>query len=345
MTIYAQNNSRLEDISRFLAEQGITSRNGKALKRDRISFTLSNPFYVGFFRYSKKLYEGKHEPTVSKKIFDQVQEILHQRGRPHHKTKNEPQAFCGLLKCGTCSMGITGEYKLKKQKNGNTHEYIYYHCTRKNKAVKCTELCIRQERLDEQISCLLEKFTLKPNWAEQLLQMLETEKAMSSQSFAVFVQEAQNSIKSINTKLQRLLDSYLEQDIEREIYLKKKAEFMLEKKSLEEQIVNLEQKRFVWVEPMQKWIKQAENLPEIAKGDNLFTKKVAIREIFGSNLFLSAKQAAEGTPKSSPKGLQSGGKWPEMHWCYLRSANQNINQISESVVVVALPGIEPGFCG
>ena len=159
--LYAQNNSRLEDISNFLAQQGIFSRGKKNLKRDRISFILSNPFYVGLFRYAGEIHEGKHQPVISKKTFDQVQEILKQRGRPHHKTKNEPQAFCGLLKCGTCGMGITGEYKVKLQKNGNEHYYIYYHCTRKNKLVKCKEHCIRQESLDKQISSLLQKFSLR----------------------------------------------------------------------------------------------------------------------------------------------------------------------------------------
>src|SRR3989339_110161 len=185
--LYAKGNSRLEDISNFLAQQGITSKNGKPLKRDRISFILSNPFYVGFFRYSKELYEGKHQLVISKKIFDQVQNILKQKGRPHHKTKNEPRAFCGMLKCGTCGMGITGEYRVKHQKNGNTHNYIYYHCTKKNKAIKCNEPCIRQENLDEQISFLLQKFTLSEDWAKQLTAMLEKDK--NDQSTAAFVQE------------------------------------------------------------------------------------------------------------------------------------------------------------
>lgn len=158
--LYAQNGSRLEDISNFLAQNNIFSSGGKRIKRDRISFILSNPFYVGFFRYGKELYEGKHQPIISKKIFDQAQDILKQRGRSHHKTKNEPQAFCGMLKCDTCGMGITGEYRIKTQKNGNTHNYTYYHCTKKNKSVSCDESCIRQENLDEQTSSLLQKFSL-----------------------------------------------------------------------------------------------------------------------------------------------------------------------------------------
>ena len=58
-----------------------------------------------------------------------------------------------------------------------------------------------------------------------------------------FVQDANTKIQSIKIKLQRLLDGYLEQVIEQETYRLEKAKLLSEKKSLEEQIINLEQKR------------------------------------------------------------------------------------------------------
>ncbi len=116
---------------------------------------------------------------IAKKIFDKVQKILKQRGRPHHKIKHEPQDYCGLLKCATCGMSVNGEYRVKKQKNGNVHDYIYYHCTKKNKSIKCPEPCIRQEELDKQISSLLQKFSLRADWAEKLLEMAEKNKEVA----------------------------------------------------------------------------------------------------------------------------------------------------------------------
>src|SRR3989338_1723384 len=79
--LYAQRNSRLEDISDFLAQRGIMSRGGKRIHKTRATFILSNPFYTGLFRYSKEIHEGKHEPIIAKKIFDQVQEVIKQRGK------------------------------------------------------------------------------------------------------------------------------------------------------------------------------------------------------------------------------------------------------------------------
>ena len=63
---------------------------------------------------------------------------------------------------------------------------------------------------------------------------LELEKAEIAQSSTAFVQESETRIRAIQTKLQRLLDGYLEQDIEREIYRTEKAKLFSEKKLLEE---------------------------------------------------------------------------------------------------------------
>ena len=325
--LYAQNGSRLEDISNFLAQNNIFSSGGKRIKRDRISFILSNPFYYGHFRYASEIHEGKHQPLVSKKIFDKVQEVLRQRGKPQ-KTKNEPQPFCGLLSCATCNMMITGEYKVKKQKNGNVHNYTYYRCTKKRKDMKCPEPCIRQEELDKQLSSLLQKFSLGPDWAAGLRKMLEKDKKEATQSSTAFVQEARERIKTISLKLQRLLDGYLEQDIEQEIYRAEKSKLLFKKKSLEEKISSLLQKQNDWLEPMQEWIKDAQNLNGIARDNDLFAKKVCAKEIFGSHLFLGEKTlrpAEGGNPNSF--GKMGGNQWDALRASHLLASKKSFSSL------------------
>ena len=324
--LYAKGNSRLEDISDFLAQNGILSRGGKKIHTTRTTHILANPFYCGLFRYAGELYEGKHEPIVAKKIFDQVQEVLTQKGRPRHKCKFEPQAYCGLIKCGICGMMITGEYRVKKQKNGNIHDYVYYHCTKKSKTIKCLGPYVRQEVLDKQISNLMQKFSLQPDWAEKLLAMAETEKNKSAQSVSAFVELNQNKIRALQIKLERLLDGYLEQDIEREAYREQKTKLLLEKKSLEEKSARIEQKQNDWLEPMKKWLKFASNLGKIARDDNLFDKKVAAKEIFGSNLRLAFGKV--------------GGNPIFPYQAALRAA-ELVGKIPESRVLVPGVGIEP----
>ena len=192
--------------------------------------------------------------------------------------------------------------------------------------VHCPEPCIRQEKLDEQISSLLQKVSLPTDWAEKLNTRLEKDKSKSAQSVSTFVQTNQERIKVIATKLQRLLDGYLEQDIDREIYRTEKAKLLSEKKSLEEQMTNLEQKQNGWLEPMSEWIKVASSLEKTARDSNLFAKKVAAEQVFGSNLILAGREARVSTPISPDFP-------PQNQWAALCAAHQFVGQKSESLTL------------
>ena len=288
---YKKGESRLEDIAIFLAENGIKSRNGKRLHVSRITFLLRNPFYYGFFKYNGELYQGRHQPLISKQLFDQVQEQLTRKGRPHHKTKWEPRTLCGLFHC-SCGMMITGEEKIKHQKNGNTHRYTYYHCTRKSKVIRCSEPVVTEPDLARQLSSLIKQTALPTDWADYMKKRLSEDKKDSAQSVNAFVQETRGKIEVINSKLQRLLDGYLDQAIDQETYKTEKNKLVNSKKSLDESITSLAQTQSGWIEPMEKWINQASSLIEVAECDDLLRKKVVSCEIFGSNLRLSASEAS-----------------------------------------------------
>ena len=327
---YAEGKSTLGDISSFLAQHGIKSRSGKRIHKDRITFILSNPFYYGHFRYTGEVHEGKHEPIITKKLFDRAQEVLKERGRPRKKAKNEPKAFCSLLSCGECGMMITAEVQ-----KGHT----YYRCTKKSKTIKCSQPYIREEKLDKQLSALIQKVSLPQVWAKELLQMVAKDEKESAQSCAAFVQEAQKKTKTINVQLQRLMDIYLDQDIEREEYRDRKAKLMSEKKTLEEKVVILEQKQNDWLEPFRDWINKAQNALKIARDKALFPKKGLAKEIFGSNLQLSEKKAFVKVSENSKNPENS----PQNQWAALRVALQNQNKIPKSQLLERGMGVEPIF--
>ena len=203
--------------------------------------------------------------------------------------------------------------------------------------MKCPESCIRQEELDKQLSSLIKSVSLPPDWAEELNRLAVQDHKKSAQSNSVFVEEVKKEIKSIEVKLQRLLDGYLDQVIEQEIYRAEKSKLLFKKKSLEEKISSLLQKQNDWLEPMQEWIKDAQNLNGIARDNDLFAKKVVAKEIFGSNLFLGEKtvRPAEGrTPNSF--GKMGGNQWDALRASHLLALKKPL-----SSVLVRRVGFEP----
>lgn len=91
-------------------------------------------------------------------------------------------------------------------------------------------------------------------------------------------------IARLSEKMQRLLDSYLDGDVERKLYQDKRAEILDKKKLLEEQIEQTTLGVSTWIEPMKQRIETAVSICKIAKGDDLNAKKSLCLEIFGSNL-------------------------------------------------------------
>lgn len=141
-------------------ELNFKTRSGnKGLTLSNIYLILQNPFYYGVFEYPRKsgnFYTGRHEPIITKELFDQVQEQV----KSQVLRTQEPKefAFTKMMTCGLCGSGICADEKFKKLKDGSVNRHIYYGCTRsKDKNCKCgyineIELIQQFEKLIDQVN-------------------------------------------------------------------------------------------------------------------------------------------------------------------------------------------------
>ena len=116
--MYSTGNYSLKSLREIINGLGLTSRNNKPLSVSNVQFILSSPFYYGAFLFQGELHQGKHEPAISKKLFDKCQEVM--QSKSHKVTKSVVEyPFRKLLTCGECGCSITSE----TQKGHN-----YYRC-------------------------------------------------------------------------------------------------------------------------------------------------------------------------------------------------------------------------
>ena len=136
-----------------------TSYGNKNLTLSNIYLILQNTFYYGVFEYPRKSglwYTGKHEPIITKDLFDQVQQQITSHAI---RVESKEFSFTKLITCGLCGSGISADEKFKKQKNGNVHRHVYYGCTKsKDKNCKCGY--INEIELLAQLEALMEKIDL-----------------------------------------------------------------------------------------------------------------------------------------------------------------------------------------
>lgn len=136
-----------------------TVTGNKNLTLGNIYLILQNHFYYGIFEYPKNSgnwYTGKHEPIITKEIFDMVQTQVKSQ---FVRSEGKEFAFTKLMTCGLCGSGITADEKFKKQKNGNVHRHVYYGCTKvRDRDCKCGY--INEIELIKQFEGLIEKIDI-----------------------------------------------------------------------------------------------------------------------------------------------------------------------------------------
>ena len=200
-------------------------------------------------------------------------------------------------------------------------------------------MSLRSEKLDEQLSSLIQKVSLPKDWAEELNRMALDDHKNSAPSLTACVEEKKKKISSLSEKLERLLTGYLDQVIDEQDYRSEKSKLLLSKKSLEEEISTFSHKQNDWLAPFQNWLKDAQSLDKIASDSHLFAKKVCAKEIFGSHLLLGEKtvRVAEG---DVPNSL---GKFGGNPWDALRASRILASSKPLSSLLVPPSGFEPEF--
>ena len=193
------------------------------------------------------------------------------------------EAFTQLFRCGECGGAITAEV----QKG-----HIYYRCSKKNRATAwCQQPYVREEALDAEITALLKPFPLRADWADEMLARINEEKRHSAQAAMQLAVQKRTEVEKINLRLQKLLDSFLDELIDRETFTAEKAKLMSQKKTLEEQKAHLTAGRADWLELFKEWVLTAKQAGEIAVSGALQEKRVLALKVFGSNLVLDCKKA------------------------------------------------------
>ena len=178
------------------------------------------------------------------------------RGRVQ-EVKKHRFSFLGLMKCASCGCSITAQYA-----KGNGGIYTYYRCTKK-KGVCQEKHYIQENELAAQIKTLLQKVSLSSHDTKKVLAALDNEQEKAKQEAQDKVDILKNQLAQNETKLQKLLDVYLDNALTQQEYATKKEKFMSEKIRLAEKITDFEQKGLSWLEPAREFVlslNQAENL-------------------------------------------------------------------------------------
>ncbi len=214
------------------SEYGLRTRKtrrqgGRPLSRSGLYRMFNDPFYAGQFRYNGTLYEGVHEPMVTKEEFDRVQAILGRPGKP--KQNRHAYVYTGLLHCGECGGPISATYKEKTIKaTGERKAYALYYCI---PARKCTRPCsqrryINGDAIDEQVKAEIESFTIRPAFRDWALDIADEEEITECADVEKISVSLQSAIDDAERQLDKLIDMCARELLSEEEYKAKRTELV-----------------------------------------------------------------------------------------------------------------------
>jgi len=296
--LYSAGNHTLEEIRTKINPLGMTGRKEKPLSISQYQTMLKNPLYYGVFRYKGEMYEGTHEPVITKKLFDRCQEVMRLRGK-HKEKQTEKFIFRGLMKCGECGRMITAEL----QKG-----HVYYRCTKR--LTNCNQKYVREEELAAQIKSFIQKVSLSDEWTKKIIGELERDHNSSLLSSQSQQQNFEVKIKEVDAKISKLIDVYLEGALTLEEYQAKKEVFINEKKKLQESAKDFAAGSNAWFEPARDFVTSLNRAEYAVKERNLESQKEFLEKI-GSNFILKERRLVFST-EAPYRGLLSSA--PFLNW-------------------------------
>lgn len=139
----------------------------KPLTLSNIYRLLQLPFYYGVFEYpikSGNWYTGKHQPIITRELFEATQEQLKRDKIVRGESKEF--AFTKLMTCGLCGSGITAQEKFKKLKDGGANRHVYYGCTR-SRDINCRCGYIKEDDIISQLISLMNELDIDEKFIRQ----------------------------------------------------------------------------------------------------------------------------------------------------------------------------------
>lgn len=220
--MYLEDGMGFHSIAVALNDEGYKSQTGNPFRAKTISDIIGNEKYIGVYTYAmrkeKIRIEDNHEPIIDKETFKMVQQLKkstvkkkHGRGADYHLT--------GKIYCGECGSAYSGSGS-KLSSNGR-FRYHYYSCVRR-KLKECSNGSVNKSKLERYIANYILNDILTDENIENIGNQMEAEiQSIMEESGMVSIPELNKEKDALNSKLDKLLDLYLDDKMTKETYNEK----------------------------------------------------------------------------------------------------------------------------
>jgi site-specific DNA recombinase len=230
--LYATGGYGLNQIVDILYSEGFRSKTGGKVFKNQIHHFLNSKFYIGLMDRQGKLYQGKHEPLVSKATYDRVQEVLHGRLRPC--MQKHFYSARGFLKCDLCGCMITATTAKGRK---------YYYCTNGKGNCEVHKKYLTEEKTDLLVSKLFEKLDMNEEYIRLCADAFREEEEGSITYEDMRPEAIQKELDTLTLKESRLTDSMASGVLKFDLYEEKMRDIQNARVEFKSQLKEIEKEK------------------------------------------------------------------------------------------------------
>lgn len=236
--LYARGSYALGDLEKFCKEHNLTNnfhkgQSNKPLTKSTIATLLKNPFYYGYMYVKKynQFYKHRYEPLITETLYDTCQKITldrnsaSNRSQAVQKTGKKDFVFRGLIRCDVTGRTVSCDRKEAK-KNKNT----YLIASNPDDITK--KVFVRESDVLDQITRIFETIYIPDSMLTEITDYLKKSHQTEKDHHAYMIQELRKKEDTVQIKINRLLDMFLEQSISEAMYKSKQ-------KALEDELIRI----------------------------------------------------------------------------------------------------------
>ncbi len=276
--LYATGQYSLPRLLQEMYARGLRTRRGGRLTLNGLSTILNNSFYAGLIRIKKtgELFTGIHQPLVSKRLFDRVQEIL--RGKTVKRQAKHDFTFRQMLTCGNCGYSLIGE----RQKG-----HVYYRCHLPD----CNTKTVREESVDAAMRAAFDPLRMTDTEMRYIENWFRKARPEQEQMHREALEQCQLQLDQIRSRMNRLTDAYIDGAVDRALFEERKASLLSEEATAKDKVKELEAGCDRMLARLQKILELAKTASDAYKNALPEEKREFVRDLT-SNRLVSGKNVA-----------------------------------------------------
>lgn len=234
--LYSTGDYSMVSLQEWLKDKNILSKNGTIISFSRINNILRNDFYYGLIRWHGQSKIGKHQPLISKQLFDTCQYILEKHRHFLLRERKYDFLLRGFVNC-TCGMRLVGDYSLIRS---NHKKLGYYHC-QKRYSPDCKQKYVQAKDLEQQVEEYIKRLEFTEEFTAQVKSQAKEFLSMGRKNNGSTIQAFTNQKTGLVTKRNKLEDLLIDGLVDRDTYTRKHAEISEKIDNLQAQIDEVEE--------------------------------------------------------------------------------------------------------